>query len=476
VSFDVNTPEGCGPAPRVSFFTLGCRLNHHDTAAMRGDLARAGWTPVDEGTPGSGADVLVVNTCTVTRRADQESRQLIRRLARERPGARIVVTGCYAQRAPEEVRAIAGVSAVLGTAERESIAARLAVIVPETAGVAAARAAADLPTVAVAPGRSRPLPFVAPAPLHVGRARALVKVQDGCDAFCGYCIVPYVRGRSRSVPRAEVMAQASRLLEAGFRELVLTGADLGDYRGCRGEPSDLADLIGVLLALDGRHRVRLSSIEPNKVDPSLVDLLSREPRLCRHLHLPLQSGSATVLRAMRRAYAPGDYARLIERVAAAGPVAIGADVIVGFPGESEREFEETAAFIESLPIAFLHVFRYSPRPGTRALSLEDAEAAAPVVRERAERLRLLGERQRRAFAQSLVGTHREVILESRNAADGSRLGTSDLYATVAVPDSSVPSAARDPINVRITSFDGTYLRGEPVAATAASERGASAER
>jgi threonylcarbamoyladenosine tRNA methylthiotransferase MtaB len=472
VSFDENTPEGCRPAPRVSFFTLGCRLNQHDTAAMRGDLERAGWVAADESEPaadgdrsptrgGDRAEVIVVNTCTVTRRADQESRQLIRRLARSRPGARIVVTGCYAQRAPEEIRRLAGVTLVLGTAERETIAARLAASGPT---VVPGPDVVPGPTVAVAPGRARRDP-VAASPVHFGRARALLKVQDGCDAFCGYCIVPYVRGRSRSVPRGEVLAQARRLLAAGFREIVLTGADLGSYDGGDGRSGDaghLARLVAAVLdvgAPASRHRVRLSSIEPNKVDGALVGLLAREPRLCRHLHLPLQSGSAAVLRAMRRAYTPGDYARLVERVAAAGPVAIGADVIVGFPGDGEREFAETFSFLESLPIAFLHVFRYSPRPGTRAAASGDAPPAAPLVRERAERLRRLGEAKRRAFARSLVGTVRGVVMEARRGPDGSCLGTSDLYATVALAEPPA-GADRGPIDVRIASFDGEHLVGE----------------
>jgi threonylcarbamoyladenosine tRNA methylthiotransferase MtaB len=340
-------------------------------------------------------------------------------------------------------------------------------------GAAPARAPA-----LVAPGRARRL-ATAPSPLHFGRARALLKVQDGCDAFCAYCIVPYVRGRSRSVPRSDVLAQARRLLDAGFRELVLTGADLGSYcdgeRGSRakGNGGDLAGLVRAILALAPRHRVRLSSIEPNKVDDVLVELMAEEPRLCRHLHLPLQSGSASVLRGMRRAYAPGDYARLVERVAASGPVAIGADVIVGFPGEGEREFAETYSFLESQPITFLHVFRYSPRPGTSAASLPVADVpevpdapAASTVRDRAERLRSLGEAKAIDFARSLVGSRRSVVLEARHAKDGCRLGTSDLYVSVALAEASLTPGDPGPLDVRIESSDGEILRGERLAAAA----------
>src|SRR6185503_14204313 len=202
------SPEGAGTAPRVSFWTLGCRLNQYDTAALRARMLGEGMREAPD------PDVIVVNTCTVTRRADQEARQLVRRLHRESPGARIVVTGCYAQRAPEELRALPGVAAVLGAAERED---------PES--IRRAVAGEDVP---VAPGRAA-RPFATIAPLHVGRSRALLKIQDGCDSFCTYCIVPYVRGRSRSLPALEALERARRLLATGFTELVLTGADLGSY-------------------------------------------------------------------------------------------------------------------------------------------------------------------------------------------------------------------------------------------------------
>ncbi|HET9951986.1 MAG TPA: tRNA (N(6)-L-threonylcarbamoyladenosine(37)-C(2))-methylthiotransferase MtaB [Candidatus Eisenbacteria bacterium] len=464
---EVPTPEGCRSAPRVSFFTLGCRLNQHDTAAMRSDLERAGWRADDsgEGSP----DVVIVNSCTVTRRADQESRQLIRKLARERPGARIVVTGCYAQRAPEEVRGLPGVALVLGTAERESIAS-----IDALRAVAAGREGA---AVEVAPGRARRAVTEA-SPLHFGRARALLKIQDGCDTFCGYCIVPYVRGRSRSLPREAVLEQARRLLAAGFRELVLTGADLGDYRDGHkrtGERGDLASLVEALLSLPAQgtpHRIRLSSIEPNKVDDSLLDLLATEPRLCRHLHLPLQSGSATMLRAMRRAYEPSDYARLVERAAASGPIAIGADVIVGFPGEGPREFAETLDFLRAIPVSFLHVFRYSERPGTRAATL-DARPPAAVARERAALLRRLGDAKREAFARSLVGSVRGVVMEARRGKEGAWLGTSDLYTTVAM---TRRPAHPGPFQVRIEGRDGDVLRGTPVGEPPARPEEAVSER
>lgn len=414
-------PGAPKPTPRVSYFTLGCRLNQHDTAAMRASLGAAGW---GEARAGESPDVVVLNTCTVTARADQEARQLIRRLAREHPRARLVVTGCYAQRAPGEVASIEGVADVIGTAERDRIAERLAIPVRSAGGAA----------IAVAPARAR-RPFAPPgtaaAPVAFGRTRALLKVQDGCDAFCSYCVVPYVRGRSRSLPIPQAAAQARRLLEAGFHEIVLTGADLGAYGKDLGGRGLLPELIEALLALGPSHRIRISSIEPNQVDPALIAAAGAEPRLCRHFHLPLQSGSAAVLRAMRRSYTPSDYARLAERLAARGTVAVGADVIVGLPGEGEAEFEETVRFVERLPIAYLHVFRYSPRPETRA-ALEAVRADTAASRERSERLRALGAEKREAFQASLVGAVLPAIPEGAATPRGECLAMTDVYAPVRI--------------------------------------------
>ena len=409
-------PGAPATAPRVFFCTHGCRLNQHDTASMRAALTGAGWSEAAAGEP---ADVVVVNTCTVTARADQEARQTIRRFARQHPGARIVVTGCYAQRAPEEVASLPGVTDVIGAAERERMVDHLAGSRGEVIAVTPARA-------------RRPFATEAPLPLSFGRTRALLQIQDGCDAFCSYCIVPYVRGRSRSLPHEDAVARARRLLDAGFHEIVLTGADLGDYgsehEGGRTGRS-LPRLIEAILALGSAHRVRLSSIEPNKVSPELVRLAASEPRLCRHFHLPLQSGSAAVLRAMRRGYAPADYAALVERLTARGPVGIGADVIVGYPGEGDTAFEETLHFLEALPIAYLHVFRYSPRPSTRA-ALDTRRVSVAIARERSERLRALGDRKRAGFHASLVGSVLPAIVEGTSEGDGGCLARTDVYAPV----------------------------------------------
>jgi len=348
-----------------------------------------------------------------------------------------VVTGCYAHRAPEEIRALPGVTSVLGAAERED--------------PAILRAALGTPTFRVGPPRAS-RSFATDVPLHVGRSRALLKIQDGCDSFCAYCIVPYVRGRSRSLPVTDALERARRLLETGFREIVLTGADLGDY------PS-LARLVEAMLALGDRdHRVRLSSIEPHKLDPALAAMIGAEPRLCRHLHLPLQSGSDRILGSMRRGYTSAEYGALLERITARGPVGIGADVIVGFPGEGEGEFQETLRFVEQAPITFLHVFRYSPRPGTAATRLPGA-APDSVVRERAERLRALGAEKAAAFRRSLVGSSVPVVMERGRGPRGP-IAMSDVYVPIEVEGAtSLPSFVFD---VRVHEENGDRLVGSPI--------------
>lgn len=430
-------PEGPCAAPRVSFYTLGCRLNQHDTAAMRADLEAAGYRIVPEGEP---ADWAVVNTCTVTRRADQEARQLIRRVARAHPGARIVATGCYAQRAPEELRGIPGVAAVLGVAEREAIAEHVG-------GEGGVR---------VGPGRER-RPFHASAPVSFGRTRALLKVQDGCNSFCSFCVVPLVRGRSRSLPLEYALAQTQRLLDAGFHEIVLTGADLGRYGWDLGDRALLPRLVERILALGDGHRVRISSIEPNKVDPALLRLLGSERRLCRHLHLPLQSGSARILAAMRRTYAPAEYLALCGRAAAGGRVGIGADVIVGFPGETDEDFEETVRLIEAAPVTYLHVFRYSERPGTAAVGMTGA-VPPEVSAARAERLRGLGEEKARAFRASLVGATLPVLPEPRRRGEA-LTALSDVYVPVRLTE---PPGSAGIVDATILRLDGDRLLGRPL--------------
>lgn len=420
---------------RVAFATLGCRLNQYDTEGMKAALPAA---PPCVVVPWEAeADVYVLNSCTVTGKADQKCRQMARAVKRRAPQARVVVVGCYAQTQPDQVGGIAGVDAVIGNTAKDDPAAWLPAVLA---------AAERTPLVRVAPFVRRP-PFRAPRIAQFsGHARAFVKVQDGCDLRCAYCVIWRARGPARSRPVAEVVAQAAALRAAGFHELVLAGVNLGSYgrdlggRDGGGAGDGLAGLVAALLDAEPGLRVRLSSLHPNEATPALLSLLARSPRLRPHLHLSLQSGAETVLRRMRRPYR-AEAARLVARAALATrpDCALGADVIVGFPGETDAEFAQTRDLLAELPLAYLHVFRFSLRPGTPAAAMP-AQVAPSVVTERAEELRRLSRRLRRAFEARLSGSRREATVESGPAPAGWRPATADCYATVLVP-ASLPVGA-----------------------------------
>jgi threonylcarbamoyladenosine tRNA methylthiotransferase MtaB len=365
--------------------SFGCRANQADGAALARALGHAGLTPAAE----AAADWLVLNTCTVTAEADAEARRAIRRLRRAHPRARIAVTGCYAERAPGELRALDGVTVVLGHAAKWDLASRL--VAPES--LPAAPKLANLAWLEAAPA---------------DRTRAVVKVQEGCSRACSFCIIPQVRGPARSRPLGAVLAEITELVAAGRQEIVVSGINLGQWGRDLGPRTRLEHLLAAILEQTRLPRLRLSSVEPMDWTPALTGLMASEPRLARHAHLPLQSGSDTVLRRMRRRYRARDYAARVEALAARVPrVAIGADVMTGFPGETEAEHAATVALIERLPLAYLHVFPYSERPGTesarRVAGGQWQPVPAAVAAARAGELRALGEARRRGFLASLVG-------------------------------------------------------------------------
>lgn len=365
---------------------FGCRANQAEGAALARRLAAAGLAPA----PPEQAAWIVLNTCTVTAEAEAEARRALRRLRRRNPAARIAVTGCYAERAPAEVAALAGVTLVAGNRDKAALPARLRGDTP-----AATR------------------PWIGPAPAQ--GTRPVVQVQSGCGRACSYCIVPAVRGASRSRALGEILAEVQALARSGAPEVVLSGINLGQWGRDRGAELTLATLLDALLRQTRIPRLRLSSIEPADWSPRLLALLvAHAPRFARHLHLPLQSGSASVLRRMRRRYRPRDYAALVETIARAVPgCALGADVMTGFPGEGEVEFEQTHALLASLPLAYLHVFPFSPRPGTEAARRLEAGtwAAAPpqVIAARAARLRELDRQLRCRFRASQAGARLEAV-------------------------------------------------------------------
>ncbi len=402
---------------RVAIHTLGCRVNQYDSEAMLALFRRAGHRVVG---CGEEADVYVVNTCTVTGESNRKCRQLIRRLRREHPAAVLVVAGCYAQTAPGEVAGLPGVDVVVGTADRASV-----VELAE----AARRCRGGAPRVRVGDvfrAREMEAPVVAAAGAGggvagatggegaapgTGRARALLKVQEGCNEMCSYCIVPFARGRPRSRPVAEVALEAELLAREGFREVVVTGTHLGSYgRDLPGRPT-LAVLLRALNEVEGLARIRLSSVEPMDVDEGLLAAIGELPRVCPFLHLPLQSGSDRVLARMRRRYAVADFRRVVERARELIPgLAVGTDLIAGFPGEEEADHRETVALVRDLGLARLHVFPYSPRPGTPAAGAAD-QVPPGERRRRARELIALGRELALAHHRRLMGRTVEVLVE-----------------------------------------------------------------
>lgn len=382
--------------PSFQIITFGCKVNQFDSAMMAETLEESGLAPsLAPGPP----DLVLVNTCTVTARADQQARQTIRRLAREHPRARILVTGCYAQRAPEALASLPGVAGVFGNREKVRVAQM------------AADGAGSPETLMEVGGWGRQGPFQAgEVSRFPGHTRAWLKIQEGCSHACSYCIVPLVRGPARSLPADRVLSSLERLAGGGFQEIVLTGVDLGQYGRDLPDPTTLADLAPRLAQRPWPFRLRLSSLEPQGITGELVKALAGLPHLCPHFHLPLQSGSGEVLRAMGRSYSPEDFRDLVMELHRHFPgAALGLDILVGFPGESAADFEATRTLVEALPVAYLHVFPFSPRPGTPAQSR--APLPGGEVRRRAQVMRKLGREKKQAFYQAHLHQVGEVLVE-----------------------------------------------------------------
>jgi len=405
----------------AELLTFGCRLNTYESEVMRGHAAGL-------------ADTLIVNTCAVTAEAERQARQAIRRAARERPGLSIVVTGCAAQRDPDAWRALPGVTRVLGNAEKLQ-AAHWAKDAPD--------AVSDIMTQRAAPAH--------PVTEFAGRARAYVQVQQGCDHRCTFCVIPFGRGPSRSVPAGAVVAQARALVASGYQELVLTGVDITSYgTDLPGRPS-LGSLARRLLALVPElARLRLSSLDPAAIDEDLWRLLAGEPRLMPHLHLSLQAGSDLILKRMKRRHLTADARAVIARARALRPdIAIGADLIAGFPTETDALFAETLDFVRENAIPYLHVFPYSERPGTPAARMP----AVPVAerRARAGRLRTAGTEAAAAFFTAQLGRTVTVLTER----DGT--GHSEHFAPVRL---AAPHAPGRLLAARVTGADARGLSAE----------------
>lgn len=383
-------------APTFSFTTLGCSLNQAESDSMAEDLARAGVTPA---APEQSPDVVVVNTCTVTREATKASRMAIRRAARAHPDAKLVVVGCYAVSDRDEVEAIEGVDLVLGNDEKEAL----------TAAFSASAATRPLLQIGMPSAASPP----------VERVRANLKAQTGCDEWCSFCIIPTTRGPLRSMDEDALVSDARARVAAGAREIVLTGVHLGKYRYDHGgDERDLVRLLERLLGVEGLVRLRLSSILSRHLTDDVIALMAAEPRICRYLHVPLQSGDAATLKAMNRPYAIAEYVESVERAKAALPgLALATDLIVGFPGETDDAFEATMDVVRRLQYSKLHVFRYSARPGTAAATMTD-EVPPNVKKERSKRLIALGNEIRGRFLAAHLGCPLDVLVEDERVVDG----------------------------------------------------------
>jgi threonylcarbamoyladenosine tRNA methylthiotransferase MtaB len=435
--------------PSVAFYTLGCKVNFYDTEAIWQLFQKEGYEQVDFET--STADVYVINTCTVTNTGDKKSRQIIRRAVRRNPDAVIAVTGCYAQTSPAEIMAIPGVDLVIGTQDRDKLLSYIRDIQAERKPVNAVRNIM----------KTREFEEM-DVPDFADRTRAFLKIQEGCNNFCTFCIIPWSRGLSRSRKPESVLNQARQLVAAGYKEIVLTGIHTGGY-GDDLENYRLSDLLVDLDRIEGLERIRISSIEASQIDEKMIAVLNGSSKMCRHLHIPLQAGDDGILKRMRRKYTTEEYAAKIARIKEAMPgVAITTDVIVGFPGETEEQFENGYRFMERIGFSEMHVFPYSKRTGTPAARM-DNQVDEAVKHERVHRLIELSERMQEAYAAQWVGRTLVVIPEREaKGAEGRGLlsGYSDNYLQVVFDGD--PSLIGQLCRVRLTDSGANECRGRLV--------------
>ncbi|MAF77929.1 MAG: tRNA (N(6)-L-threonylcarbamoyladenosine(37)-C(2))-methylthiotransferase MtaB [Halobacteriovoraceae bacterium] len=392
-SNSINLNESAGlNKKRVSFHTLGCRLNFSETGSIAQGFVDRGYEVVDFGAP---SDVTFINTCTVTDGADSTCRNLIRKAYRSSPEGKIVVAGCYAQMDSERISKMTGVDLVLGTSEKYKVFDYLEEDSEQTVHI------------------DKTASFYGAATSEAeGHTRAFLKIQDGCNYVCSFCIIPQARGRSRALPIAEAIENAKKVIDQGFKEIVLTGVNIGEYEVNTGER--LTDLVFQLLELEGLERLRLSSVEPNTITDELLDVFASSPKFMDHFHIPMQSGDDEILTLMRRRYSVDQYKEIINKVISRFPNAgIGADIICGFPGETQEQFNHTYALLKELPITHFHVFPYSSRKNTLAARMEN-HIQHGVKKERVRALKMFGEAKLSMFAEDQVGSSNEVLFERQN--------------------------------------------------------------
>jgi len=431
----------------VAFQTLGCKVNHYETEAVWQLFKDAGYARVDFA---DHADVYVVNTCTVTNTGDKKSRQVIRRAIRQNPDSVICVTGCYAQTSPAEIMAIPGVDVVVGTQDRHKMIGYIEQFREER-----------MPINAVGNIMKAKIYEELDVPAFTDRTRASLKIQEGCNNFCTFCIIPWARGLMRSRQPEDVLKQAQQLVDAGYKEIVLTGIHTGGY-GEDLKDYNLAKLLKALESVNGLERLRISSIEASQITDEVLDVLKDSPIVVRHLHVPIQSASDTVLRRMRRKYTMAEFGERITRLKEVLPdCAITSDVIVGFPGETEEEFMETFNFINDHKFSELHVFPYSKRTGTPAAMMDD-QVEESIKEERVARLIALSDQLAKEYASKYEGELLEIIPEEFSEEAGGRLvGYTDNYLRVAIEGDE--SMIGQLVRVKITKAgypmnDGQFVR------------------
>jgi threonylcarbamoyladenosine tRNA methylthiotransferase MtaB len=425
--------------PKVALTTLGCKVNQYETQKILESFEARGFEVVPFDSP---ADVYVINTCSVTQSAEAKSRQTVRRAARQNPNAIVVMTGCYAQFTLRRGERVEEAHLIVPNPEKLHTVDRLLESFPELAARLSLEGTAQL------------VPDTPGAKVHQ-RTRAVLKIQDGCNVFCSFCSIPYTRPVLRSRPADEVLEEARSLVARGFREIVLTGVLIGDYGEQTGSGgADLPTLCQRLSQLEGLERIRISSIEPTLVSDDLIDLLATNPKMCPHLHIPLQSGDSRVLKAMNRPYDQAFYLDLCRRLRERIPLlAISTDIMVGFPGEDEEAFQNTCQVVEAAEFCRAHLFRYSTRPGTPAAEMP-AQVPDPVKAERIQRLQEICRKVQQRYASRFIGQVDYVRVESRSKQSGLLSGTSDHYLQVEFVGSPTLTGQLVPVRMLSVSPDG----------------------
>jgi len=429
----------------VAISSMGCRANQYDSSAMAITLRRAGWRLVDFN---SSADAYILNTCTVTHKADADARHLVRRAHRQNPEATILVTGCYAQTDPQALAGIEGVSFIFGNDQKGSILDYLNQVQPLK------------PQVIVNDLFKEKAIFTSHFGAHTERSRAFLKIQDGCNQMCSYCVIPFARGKNRSLAPEEVLKQLKLLAQQGFYEAVLTGIHIGTYGVDLDLPGTLLDLMRKIEEEKPIHRVRLSSIDPEEVSEEMIKFLSQSQVFCAYLHLPVQSGDDQILKLMRRRYQVADFENLAWKLKEKIPqICLGTDVMVGFPYEDEERFQSGYELIKKLPLDYLHVFPYSAKKKTRAASFL-SQVSSSIKKERVKKFIQLSQDKKEKFYQNALGTETELVIEESSSEElpGYLKGTSRNYIPVYLLAGGFPKKSL--LQATLTHYEGGKVFGE----------------